>query len=71
MSIEFLLYETDFHHLKRLIYLLNRNYIEDKIKLKNEIIFGDYMDSRCPYSTIKYDNKVNWSWIYRRIRGVK
>lgn len=70
MSLE-TLYDTDFNHLKRLIHLFDKKYVEDKLKLKNKIIFGDYLDSRSPYSTIKYDNEVNWSWIYRRIRGVK
>ena len=38
----------------------------NKNKLKNRLIYDEFVTS-----AIKYDNEVNWSWIYRRIKGVK
>ena len=37
-----------------------------KNKLKNSLIYDEFVTS-----AIKYDDEVNWSWIYRRIKGVK
>jgi len=38
----------------------------NKNKIKNRLIYDEFVTSE-----IKYDNKVNWSWVYRRIKGVK
>ena len=42
------------------------NHTPNKNKLKNRLIYDEFVTS-----AIKYDNEVNWSWIYRRIKGVK
>ena len=38
----------------------------NKNKIKNRLIYDEFVTPE-----IKYDNKVNWSWVYRRIKGVK
>ena len=35
-------------------------------KIRNRLIYDEFVTPE-----IKYDNKVNWSWVYRRIKGVK
>ena len=38
----------------------------NKNKIRNRLIYDEFVTPE-----IKYDNKVNWSWVYRSIKGVK
>lgn len=53
--------------LARTMRLYNHTpYYLSKNKLRQRLIYDEFVTP-----AISYDNEVNWSWIYRRIKGVK
>jgi hypothetical protein len=38
----------------------------NKNKIRNRLIYDEFVTP-----AIRYDDEINWSWIYTRIKGVK